>query len=106
MRTAIYVHKPSTVTIRAKNPDDARVELSRYTRAANRPAIGVHRLEAGIYQVVSRDALEVTGDDVTVEATSGSGKDIFPDPKAGVIALEPGATAQSIQEFFALAKDV
>jgi hypothetical protein len=105
MRTAIYVHESSTVTIRATDPRDAKAELVRYNRPANVPAIGTHELEPGIYLIVSNGALEITGLRIEFEATRND-KDIWPDPKLNVIALEAGATSKSIQQFCNVAKDI
>jgi hypothetical protein len=108
MRTAIYVHEPSTVTIRATDPRDARVELSRYHQGTQ-AAVGAHQLDRGIYLIVSSCAMEVTGAGLTPGVAIDiirNDKDIPPDPKATVVALEPGATAASVIQFLTVAKDI
>jgi hypothetical protein len=107
MRTAIYVHEPSTVTIRAKEPGpaDAKIQLCRYNQTASQMAIGTHKLEPGIYLILSSGELEVNVRSVEVEVMRND-KDIWPDPKASVVALESGACAESVKEFFTLAKDL
>ena len=109
MRTAISVHEPATVTIRATDPRDGKVQIFRYNPAdgpaAAQAAIGSHKLETGIYLVVSSSELEVQGHGTTTQIVAND-KDSWPDPKVTVIALEPGATAASLQEFFTVAKDI
>lgn len=104
MRTAIYVAAPSTVTIRATDPRDSAAQLYRFQRGAGKPALGIHELEAGIYLVLSNQAVEVIGDDLTVASLSKD-KDIPPEPKARVLAAEPGATMAAVCTFFGVAKD-
>ena len=104
MRTALYVYAPTTVTIRATAPLDANAQLYRYNQSFPQPAVGTHKLEPGIYMIVSKSGLEIQATNVGV-ATMGKDKDIVPEPNAQVIGLEPGATAASIQSFFELAKD-
>jgi len=103
MRTAIYVREPSTVTISATDPRDAGAQLCRYNQAVTQVAVGTHELVPGIYLVVSSSALAVTGTAVDVQIVTND-KDPWPSPKATVVALEPGATATSIQQFFVVAK--
>jgi hypothetical protein len=107
LRTAIYVHEPSTVTVRAKDPSDTTAQLYGYKRGAMGLAIGTHLLPRGIYLVLSKGPVEVSNT-VVMTAVLGSGKDIPPDLTASVVALESGAgaTAQSIQEFFLVAKGI
>jgi len=107
MRTALYVQEPSTVTIsvRVAAPKAAAIKLYRYNRPDCRPAVGTHQLERGIYMVVSDGEILVDTGGVTIEAASGD-KDPLPGPRAQVIGLEPGATLESLREFFAIAKDV
>jgi len=103
MRTAIYVHAPSTVTIRPAAPGEASVLLYRYQQPTAKPGLGAHALEPGIYMAMSVGELTVTGDNLTV-ASLRNDKDIPPDPKA-VLAFEPGATVESVNKFFQVAKD-
>jgi len=104
MRTAIYVHEPSTVTIRAKGANEAAARLCRYNRAGNQLALGTHQLERGIYVIESRGELDVSGSHLDIVPLSND-KNIPPDPKA-FVALEPGATAQSVQRFLSDAMDI
>jgi hypothetical protein len=103
MRTLIYVHNPSTVTIQAKNPDDVDVVLCRFNRSSAAVQPGTHKLDRGIYLVVSRHELEVSGGDVTIQLLRGD-KDTPPEPR--IIALEPGATAAQIKQFMEVAKGI
>jgi len=105
MRTLIYVFEPSTVTIHAKATGDAAALLCRYNHGAGQVAIGRHLLERGIYLIVSHSALEVRGSHMEVAVLSND-KDIPPDPKLTLLALEPGATASSYQAFLEIAKDI
>jgi hypothetical protein len=105
MRTVIYAHAPSTIAIQAKDPRDAAVLLYRYNRAGHRVPPGEHQLERGIYLIYSHGELAVSGGDTTVIALTGD-KDLPPEPRAQVIALEPGADAPSIKRFLELAKGI
>jgi hypothetical protein len=105
MRTALYIAQPTTVTIRTDDPLDAKIAICRYHQPPTAAAAGTHQLEPGIYLIVSRGPLEVTSADTTV-VTSRNDKDIWPEPKGNVLALEPGATVASVQEFFEVAKDI
>ena len=104
MRTAIYVHEPSTVTIRATSPRDAKAQLCRFNQDTDQAALGTHNLEPGVYMIVSTDALEVNVHGVDVHVLAND-KDIWPDPKASVVALEPGASVASLRDFFQIARD-
>ena len=107
MRTAIFVHEPSTVTIRAKGGGQAAARLSRYNREGNQSALGTHQLERGIYVIESRGEMDVSGSHLDIVALSND-KNIPPDPKVIVpmLPLEPGATTQSVQTFLTDAKDI
>ena len=105
MRTVIYVHEPSIATIQAKASRDAAALLCRYNQDTGQLAIGLHKLDPGIYMIISHGELEVTGSHFEVVALRND-KDIPPDPKVSILALEPGATVQSIQKFLTIAKDV
>jgi len=103
LRTALYVYQPSTVTIRAEDPRDAGVLLYRFNQEIKKPAPGVQKLNTGIYLIVSIGDIGVTGPNVEV-MTLRNDKDPWPAPKATVIALEPGATVESVKNFFTVAK--
>src|SRR5262249_59771156 len=112
MRTGIYVQKPTTVTIRASAPADARVQLRRFAGAAceadarahlrEPAAVGTHQLDAGIYLIVSSSPMQIEGDHLTTQ-TVANDKDPWPELGAPVIGLVSEATSQTvqaIQEFF------
>ena len=103
MRTLIYVHEPSTLTIQAKVPADTHVMLCRYNQSSGSVTPGARHFERGIYLIVSRGELEINGGNVTVEHLIGD-KDIPPEPR--IVALEPGATAESIKQFLVVAKGI
>ena len=105
MRTAIYVHESSRVTIRIEDPVDAKAALSRYRDPAPYPAAGTHELAPGVYLIISRGPLQIEGAGIAVE-TLRDDKDEWPDPKPHVIILEPGASAASLKQFFTIAKDL
>jgi hypothetical protein len=103
MRTAIYVHKPSTITIQTTDPRDASLMLCRYPERSEPVAAGTRRLDAGIYLLLSHGEVTVTGDDTTVVQFGGD-KDIPPEPR--LVALASGASRESILKFFAAAKGI
>jgi hypothetical protein len=100
LRTGLYVHRPSTVMIRVAN---AATQIYRYNRDGAQPAVGAHALERGIYLIVSNEPIEVTADN-GVDIVASKGKDGWPEFRAEVIALEFGATAESIRSFFSVVK--
>ena len=69
------------------------------------PALGSHRLEPGIYMVVSTGEIEVSSRNVGTQIVAND-KDPWPDPNVAVIGLESGASADSIKEFFTVSKDI
>src|SRR4051812_43143184 len=101
MRTGIYVQKPTTVTIRACTPGDARVQLRRFQvmtaqaglRAALRDpaAVGTHQLDPGIYLIVSSSAMQIEGDGVTTQSVDND-KDPWPEIAGPVVGLVLDAT--------------
>jgi hypothetical protein len=99
--TPIYVEEPTTLTIRAPNPGSVEPLLFRYDQPPQ-PALGTHRLEPGIYLLMSAHQLEVTNAGVTTHLLA-SDKDVPPDPKASLLALV-NASPQQVQQFFAIAK--
>lgn len=101
MRTAIYVLAPSTVAIGTVQPQLTPAVLYRYHRGAGQPALGTHRLDPGIYMIVSTGEVEVTGANLTV-ATLRAGKDLPPDPRPA-LGFEPGATTDTVHTFFQVA---
>lgn len=118
MRTGIYVQKPTTVTIRASAPQDARVQLRRFriatcetdARAGLRepPAVGTHQLDPGIYLIVSSSPMQVAGDNLTMQSVANDKED-WPDPGATVVGLVSDSTSttlKAIQSFFAVTKGI
>lgn len=116
MRTAIFVHEPSIVTIEATNPSETTAKIYTYGSAPESstdayqdptatPAAGTHQLARGIYLVLSNGAMKVSGVQGDVQ-TDPTDKDDWPDPKPGVVALVPGATAASVKKFLTIAKGI
>lgn len=130
MRTGIYVFKPGEVTVQPLDPEDRELTITPYNPDhPEYPAVGTLNLAAGVYLIVSRGELRVSGDHIRVETvasdkdpwpTSDPGvvaleqsanlistdKDPWPEPPLDVLALEPGATQASIEQFFQIAKGV
>jgi hypothetical protein len=115
MRTGIYVQKPTTVTIRASAPGDARVQLRQFrvmtARADMRAApcepvaVGTHQLDPGIYLIVSSKSMQIEGDGVTTQIVAND-KDPWPEIAAPVVGLVLDATKASVQDFFAVTKGI
>jgi len=105
MRTGIYVHKCSKVTIHARDPHDSGAKLLRYNSKDIATALGTHKLEPGIYQVISRGELDVKGEDLNIQVMLND-KDTWPDPGLQVVQLEQAATTTTVQQFFELAKGI
>jgi len=102
MRTALYVQKSTTVTVRTTDPRDTKMLICRYNHAGH-PVSGTLKLDPGIYLIVSNGTLNVDASSAEVLAVAND-KDDWPRPTATVLALEPGATADSVTKFFTLAK--
>lgn len=103
--TAIYVHQPTTVRINTTLPADAGQLLYAFaptgaTPPTPVPAAGTHSLPRGIYAVNTTAAITVTGEHVTTENRLAD-KDGWPEPPPPppVVALVPGATAESVSAF-------
>jgi hypothetical protein len=115
MRTGIYVQKPTTVTICASVPQDARVQLRRFrveTFGADiraplpePQAVGTHQLDAGIYLIVSSGPMQVEGDNLTTQIVAND-KDGWPDPGATVTGLVAQAAMPLVKQFFAVSKGI
>ena len=118
MRTGIYVQKPTTVTIRASAPQDARVQLRRFRMATRETdvrgqlrepaAVGTHQLDPGIYLIVSSSPMQVAGDNLTTQIVAND-KEGWPDPPAGVVGVVSDSTSttlKAIQNFFAVTKGI
>ena len=106
MRTGIYVREPTTVTIRLLDPRSEKAWLYRYGQSETSPAIGSHYVERGIYMIHSSGELQIEVVGVATVTTVRGGKDPWPRPQLDVVALEPGATAESIQQFFTVSVEV
>lgn len=102
MRTMLYIHEPSTVTIQPTNPADSNIALYRYNRPETISAVRALKLEPGIYMVLSKYGIQVSTGGVEVHSERND-KDDPPRPPAGVLALEPGATQDSVAKFFSVA---
>lgn len=104
MRTAIYIQSPTTVTVRTSDDADLGVQLHRYqARLPPRAAVGTFDIPTGIYLIASQGPIQVTGANLTTQIAIAD-KDPWPDPPAQVVALEAGATADSVKSFFQIAK--
>jgi hypothetical protein len=99
MRTAIFVAKSTTITIKASSKYDQQALLQPTAVGVARPAVGTYALDAGVYAILSMERLDISGQNVEVQFTA-SDKDIFPDPPAAPAALG-GATLQAVRDFFA-----
>src|SRR3954468_6614336 len=110
MRTGIYVQKPTTVIIRAGAPQDARVQLRQFRLKTCEPdaraqlrepeAVGTHKLDVGIYLIVSSSPMQIAGDHLTTQIMADAdNKDPWPDPELTVVGLVPGATTAAIKGF-------
>ncbi|TMQ09322.1 MAG: hypothetical protein E6J90_10585 [Deltaproteobacteria bacterium] len=102
MRTALYIEHPTTLTIRAPQSSGTPPLLFRYNQSPPQPAIGTHRLEPGIYLLMSANQLEISNAGVTTHLLAGS-KDVPPDPQASLLKSEK-ATPDAVREFFELAR--
>src|SRR5882672_10639108 len=106
MRTGIYVQKPTTVTIRASAPADARVQLRRFPGAGceadarvhlREPmAVGTHQLDVGIYLIVSSSPMQIAGDSMTTQIVAND-KDPWPEIGAPVVGLVSEATSNTLK---------
>lgn len=106
MRTAIYVKQPTTVVFEPRIGEAPTALIVPFHDATKgMPATGSLALARGIYLICSKQPIVVNGPDIEVQV-SITDKDEWPDPPAALIALEAGATAKSIKEFFAIAKDL
>jgi hypothetical protein len=116
MRTAIYVMRATTLTIKASANEPAAQLVPYRAPASSQGAIGTHQLARGIYLVSSQAMLLISGPndhaatgrldpDYRVE-TSLNDKDGWPDPPQFVLELEKGATVESVKRFFNIAKDI
>lgn len=115
MRTGIYVHKPTTVTIRASASADARAQLRQFRVMTSQAelrvqpreplAVGTHQLDAGIYLIVSSSPMQIEGDGVTTQIVANE-KDPWPEIAASVVGLVLDATMASAREFFSVAKGI
>lgn len=115
MRTGIYVQKPTTVTIHASTPADARVQLRQFRVVTSQAdvhaslrdpaAVGTHQLDPGIYLIVSSSPMQIEGDGVTTQIVAND-KDPWPEIAASVVGLALDATMASVRDFFAVTKGI
>ncbi len=106
MRTALYVHQPTTVTFSPSVQEGPTPFIVRYPDDAKGiPATASVHLERGIYLIQSKYAMVPTGEGFDLVVMIND-KDEWPDPPQQQIALEPGATLEKIRMFFTIAKDV
>jgi hypothetical protein len=98
---AIFVNQPTTAIFEVSDPADASLMLCRYPDSRAQVRAGTVQLEAGVYLIVSRGAVTITGGNVTTELLTGD-KDIPAEPR--FVEIERGATRESMQRFLALAK--
>lgn len=100
MRTALFVAKPTKITIKAYSPaDEQALLLPHGSVGITRAAIGTYELAAGVYAILTTDKLEISGQNVEVQHTIQS-KDLFPDPPLNQAALT-NTTLAAVQSFFA-----
>lgn len=100
MRTALFVAKPTTITIKACSPLDEQALLLPYASlGVTRVAIGTYPLAAGVYAILSTDKLVISGQHVEVQHTIQD-KDLFPDPPSNQAVLA-NTTLAAVQSFFA-----
>jgi hypothetical protein len=106
MRTAIYVKQPTTVVFEPRTQEVPTALIVPFNPSTKgHPATGSVALARGIYLIHSEQPIAVSGPDIEVEISIND-KDEWPDPPAPLIALEPGASAETIKSFFAIAKDL
>jgi hypothetical protein len=106
MRTGLYVFQPTEVTVQPLDPEDRDLTITPYNPdLPESPAVGTLNLAAGVYLIVSRGELRVSGDHIRLE-TSGSDKDPWPELLSDVVARENGTTQASIKQFFQISKGI
>jgi hypothetical protein len=107
MRTAIYVYKPTTITLKPLRKEDqnAVIRSFRGEEVGSAMSLAPITLQRGIYQILSVGEVLVAGSDLEIQ-TSLRDKDEWPEPPQLALALEKGATAKTIKDFFSIAKDI
>lgn len=128
MRTALYVLKPTTVSIQPIDPLDHHAMLFAYdSNVPEQSAIGIINLTTGIYLITSRNQLDISGDNIHTENfekdlgneqlhqicggmtephISIRGKDGDPDISTHYEKLEITATHESIKQFFQIERGI
>lgn len=106
IRTGLYVQEPTTITVGSADPRSAKAFLYRYGESTATPAARRHDLQRGIYLIQSPVEMQVQIAGTATVLSMRSGKDPWPEPEARVVALEAGATAESIQQFFTTAVEI
>jgi hypothetical protein len=103
MRTVIYVRQPSTVAIQAK--EDC-LELCTFPKGHSSIKPGPHHLDRGVYVVVSKSDIDVSGPSVSAVAVPNI-KDVPSDPELQQIAQAGGVKLVDLTAFIAaLVKDI
>lgn len=108
MRTAIFVAKPTEVTVQPVDPRDRELTVTPFNpKHPEYPAVGTLNWAVGVYLIVSRGELRIIGDHIRVETSLTETKDPWPDPPGlDLVALEKGATQAEIKQFFQNAKGI
>jgi hypothetical protein len=101
IRTGIFVYQQGAVSIGA--PDDPGAQLRRFGDTSPLTAAGTHTLSVGIWLIVSYGEITVQGEHLEV-VTLRQDKSPLPVPDVHQLALEPGATADQIVQFFTVSK--
>jgi hypothetical protein len=103
MRTVIYVRQPSTVAIQAK---EECLELCLFPTGHSSIKPGPHRLDRGVYVVVSKGDIDVSGPSASAVAIPNI-KDVPSDPQLQQIAQAGGVNLVDLTAFItALVKDI
>jgi hypothetical protein len=103
MRTVIYVREPSTVAIKSKGPEDCLLMYQFPKGNSIKP--GSHHFERGIYVVLSKSDLDVSGPSASAVALPNN-KDIPPDPQLQQIIVASGVPVAALEKFIALVKGI
>ncbi len=128
MRTALYVLKPTTVSIQPIDPLDHHAMLFAYdSNVPEQSAIGIINLTTGIYLITSRNQLNISGNNIHTENfekdlgneqlhqicggvtdshISIQGKEPPPDIAINHAKLEIAATHESIKQFFQIERGI
>lgn len=104
-RTGIYVYAPTTVTIETA---EAGLKLAQLNGPLDLATLGTSTnvaLQPGIYRVLSKQAVTVTGDNIKIQTAAG--KIPWPTPDPDVLSFFGGAvTEAAVDEFFVEARAI